>query len=160
MQPLPAPEADVASGVIHITINGQAKTLPTLKIGPFEDDWLPAQGEAIRAMFEADREPAELFKIGMGTLLDAVVAYDTTGALGGREWLRANADHSDLHALVHAIWNRHFEGFMKDAQAILGAVRQVSQQAVGMAVVQRLQERSSNGSSPTGDSTPPDSVTH
>ena len=155
-----APEADVASGVIRITINGQEKVLPTLKIGPFEDEWLPAQTEVIKRLFEEDREPAELFKIGMGSLIDAIVAYDTTGALGGREWLRANADHADLHNLVHEIWDRHLKGFMKDVQGLMGAVRQMNQAAMGMAVMQRLQEPSSSSPSPSGDSTPPDSGPH
>lgn len=149
-----APEADVASGVIHVTIGGEQRVLPTLKIGPFEDEWLPKQGQAISALFNEDLEVTDLVKRGIGALVDAIVAYDVTGALGGRDYLRAKADHAELHAIAHAIYQRHFDPFMKDAQAILAAVRQMTQQMAATAVAQRLQEKSTNGVSPNGDETP------
>ena len=150
-----APEADVASGVIRITINGTERVMPTLKIGPFEDEWLPSQKDMIQGLFEADREPADLFKLGMSTLLDAIVAYDKTGALGGRDWLRNNADHNDLHKLVRMIWQRHFEGFMKDVQALMGSVRQMNQAAAATELLAQLQAKSSSGPSPIGEDSPP-----
>lgn len=154
-----APEADVASGVIHVTVGGQPKSLPTLKIGPFEDEWLPAQGAAISALFsdENDRPVQELVRLGINTIVDAVVAYDTTGVLGGREFLRKNADHAELRAIAVAIYDRHFGPFLKDAQTILEAVRRMSQQMAATTLAQRLQEKSTNGASPTGDETPPKS---
>ena len=151
-----APEADVASGVIHVTINGQRKTLPTLKIGPFEDEFLPGQWEKLQASFEQDHENlADLFKLGTSTLLDIIVAYDTSGALGGREWLRANADHSELVQIGEAIYERHASPFMEAVRRIMGGVQGVMRQTTGLAVMGRVQ--STNGASPTGDSTPDDS---
>lgn len=158
---LRTPEADVASGVIRITINGTERVMPTLKIGPFEDEWLPSQKDTVKQLFEANREPADLFTLGMSTLLDAIVAYDRTGALGGRDWLRQNADHNDLHKLVRMIWQRHFEGFMKDVQAVMGSVRQMNQAAAATEMLQQLQAKSTNGPSPTGEDSPPTgSVSH
>lgn len=147
-----ASEADIATGVIRVTVGGEPRNLPTLKIGPFEDEWLPKQGQALAALFsdETDRTMADIVRIGIGTLLDAIVAYDTSSALGGREYLRANADHAELHAIAHAIWERHFAPFMRDAQAILEAVRRMSQQMAATTLAQRLQEKSTNGASPTG----------
>ena len=149
----PANEADVASGVIRVTVGGQAKTLPTLKIGPFEDEWLPKQGAALAGLFEKDLPVQDLVRSGIGTLLDAVVAYDTTNALGGREFLRSNADHAELHAIARAIYERHFAPFMRDAQTILEAVRRISGQMAATTLAQQIQEKSTNGASPTGGGT-------
>src|SRR5690606_23050874 len=91
--PAPDPEDDIAQGVIRITINGSAKVLPTLKIGPFEEQFLPKLAGA-QSLFAEDRNFADLVKLGTDALIDLLVAYDTSGALGGKEWLRANADHN------------------------------------------------------------------
>lgn len=151
-----APESHVASGVIHVTVGGQPRSMPTLKIGPFEDEWLPKYVGVVSGIFEGeeDRTVGEWIKVGVSTLLDAIVDYDKTGALGGRDYLRNNADHAELREIAHAIYERHFAPFMKDAQTILETVRRMTGQMAATTIAQRLQEKSSNGVSPTGDETP------
>lgn len=158
--PAPDAESDIAAGIIRLTINGTDRILPTLKIGPFQDDFLPKQWPKVQSMFSEDRtDPAELLKLGTDTLLDLIVAYDASGALGGRDWLRNNADHNDLVRIAGAIVTRHTEGFRKAVLGISNGMAQINRQSVAMSVAQRLQERSTSSPSPDGDSTPNGSAT-
>lgn len=95
---------DVLAGVLRIPVGGVEKIVPTLPIratrewqatiatGPsgFEvpvsdDDWTAAT-------------VSEFSGLALETILDVVVAYDRTGALGGREWLEEHADPAQLYA--------------------------------------------------------------
>jgi hypothetical protein len=94
---------DVASGILRISVGGTVKAVPTLKM-KYVDEWgmLVAAGDPT-AKVPAEWTAADVGALsgrGAARLLDLVVAYDRTGALGGREWLEENADPAQLYEAV------------------------------------------------------------
>jgi hypothetical protein len=143
---------DVLAGVLRIAVGGVEKLVPTLPIkatrkwqeaighGPSgftapvsEDDWTAAT-------------VSEFTGLTIETVLDIVVAYDRTGALGGREWLLENADPAQIYAAASQMAEVAFP-FATDIPMLLAAL-------VVRSVVGSIPPNSTNGHSPTGTSTP------
>lgn len=88
---------DVVRGALRIWVGGGEKKVPTLKIRASEA-WVLVAAEKIGPLtlsLAAEESPEVLGSFAVLTqnaILDLVVAYDTTGALGGRQWLEDNAD--------------------------------------------------------------------
>ena len=77
-------------------------------------------------------------------LVELVVAYDVTGALGGREWLEEHADPAQLNAALILMIGNAFPLADPDTLASLTLAR---------AAVQSVRASSTNGASPRGTST-------
>lgn len=142
---------DVVAGVLRIAVGGQERLVPTLPIratrewqaeiakGPAgftvpvdDDDWSAAT-------------LSEFTGFTLEAILDIVVAYDRTGALGGREWLEEHADPAQLYAAASQMAEVAFP-FATDIPMVLAAlvVRQVAVPS---------QASSTSGPSRTGAST-------
>ncbi len=123
---------DVIAGVLRIAVGGVERIVPTLPIratrewqesiskGP-EGFTVPVSDDDWTASTVAD-----FSGLTIGTILDVVVAYDRTGALGGREWLEEHADPSQLYAAARQMAGVAFP-FATDLDLLLAAlvVRQV-----------------------------------
>lgn len=142
---------DVAAGILRIAVGGQERLVPTLSIkdtrewqmglatGPSgftvpvtEDDWTAAT-------------VAEFTGLTLEAVLDVVVAYDKTGALGGREWLETHADPAQVYAAASQMAEVAFP-FATDIPMVLAAL--VVRNVVGSA-----SPSSTSGPSRTGAST-------
>ena len=141
---------DILAGVLRIAVGGVEKQVPTLPIaanrewqerlssgpGAFkmpvkDDDWTAAM-------------VAEFTGLSTDALLDAVVAYDETGALGGRDWLEQHADPAQLYAALTQMAEVAFP-FATNLPMLLAAF--VLRQVVGSPA-----KSSTNGHSPRGGS--------
>lgn len=89
---------DVLAGIIRIPVGGVAKAVPTLSIAATRT-WQASLSPIFMPREWADAAAVAAFgDLEAGLLLDVVVGYDTTNALGGREWLENNADPAQLYA--------------------------------------------------------------
>jgi hypothetical protein len=95
-------EEEVMSGLLQIAVGGIVKAMPTLK-AKYVDEWgrllAPADGGKVPSEWTM-ADVAGLSGQTAERLLDLIVAYDRTAALGGRDWLAENADPAQLHAAV------------------------------------------------------------
>jgi hypothetical protein len=135
---------DIAAGVLRIAVGGSVREVPTLKLR-----WISGWA----ALFDAgEAEPKALGEwtmhdttvFGADTvkqMLDLVVAYDRTGALGGREWLEENADPGQLRAALNQMVENAFP--LADAAALVDLT-------ITRAAAASIRPSSSSGASRTG----------
>jgi hypothetical protein len=145
---------DVLAGVLRIAVGRDAKEprlVPTLPIAA-NREWqasLSSGPAAFNVAVEQDdwtaAMVAEFTGLSIDALLDAVVSYDRTGALGGREWLEANADPAQLYAALTQMAEVAFP-FATNVPMLLAAF--VLRRVVGSDPAS-----STNGHSPSGGST-------
>jgi hypothetical protein len=142
---------EAATGFLRVTVGGIVKRVPTLKIAAVRE-WKDeiARGPSGFVVPATDDDwtaavVAEFTGLSIETVLDLVVAYDKTGALGGREWLEQNADPSEVYEAALAMAGNAFP-FWTDVPAGLAAL-------VVRRVVESKPPSSTNGRSPGGDST-------
>ena len=102
-----ASEEEVLAGLLTVTVGGIERSMPTLPIRDARDwrkrlaaEVAPIAGLAIDANDWAGM-PAKL-QLAEDTMLDLIVAYDRTGALGGREWLEEHAWPRELGPIFTA----------------------------------------------------------
>jgi hypothetical protein len=88
---------------------------------------------------------SEFTGLTLETVLDVVVSYDRTGALGGREWLEDNADPAQLYAAATQMAEVAFP-FATNIPLLLAAL-------VVRSVVGSKPPNSTNGPLPIGGST-------
>jgi hypothetical protein len=141
---------DVVTGVLRISVGGIIKSMPTLKIKQIPE-W-SAILDAKTPSATATADPAEGFtlvaKVTLSGLLDLVVAYDRTGALGGREWLEEHADPMELREAALAMAGNAFP-FGEGA----GVVGRMLMDQIKQAVAPSPPPKSTNGRSRSGAST-------
>lgn len=147
-------DEDVLAGVLRIPVGGIEKLVPTLKLRAARQ-WVDKGVDTVpefRKVLAGDQSPASLKALATltaATLLDLVVAYDVTGALGGRDWLEENADPAQLYAAFRQM-GENAVPFAGDAQALL-------QTLPGMLLAPAAKSEppsSTNGRSHTGAPTP------
>ena len=147
----------VLSGQLEVLVGGTVRAVPTLKLKYIPEWTRLLDGYTPSA---SARPAAEGFTIAAETettaLLDLVVAYDRTGALGGREWLEENADPADLRAAVQQILGNVYPKGMADLAWMV--LNQTITASVGASVGASVLPSSTNGSSTTGTSRPNRSV--
>lgn len=93
---------DVLGGILHLTFDGEDRAVPTLKLRASRE-WLERQVRRLPLLLDAlagdqgsDGQRAFLdFSYEAG--LEAILDYDRTDALGGREWLEEHADPAELY---------------------------------------------------------------
>jgi hypothetical protein len=150
---VPRSPEDVLSGVLRIAVGGVEKTVPTLPIKATRD-WQASLGTGpagfVMPVTDDDwtaATVADFAGLSLDTVLDIVVSYDRTNALGGRDWLEEHADPAQIYAAASQMAEVAFP-FATDIPVLLGAL--VLQKAVGSTL-----PSSTNGHSPTGTSTRP-----
>jgi hypothetical protein len=141
---------DVVTGVLQLSFGGVVKSMPTLKIKQ-----IPEWAAVLDARTPSTPAPADsaagftfVAQITLSGLLDLVVAYDRTGALGGREWLEENADPTELREAALAMAGNAFP-FGEGA----GVVGRMLMDLIKQAVAPSPPPKSTNGRSPGGVST-------
>jgi hypothetical protein len=146
---------DVLAGVLRFTFGGVEKVVPTLKIREVRD-WQRRVTAEVPWLESAIHEDGAIDHLGdfvdesLDKLIAFVIAYDVSGALGGREWLEANADPSELYEASRAMGavSFPFVGGLRGLRLLLASV-------VAQAAAEASSSPSStNGASPTGDSMP------
>ena len=104
---MPSTEEEVLAGLLTVTVGGIERSMPTLPIRDARD-WrkrLAAEVAPIAGL-QIDANdwvgmPAKL-QLAEDTMLDLIVAYDRTSALGGREWLEEHAWPRELGPIFTA----------------------------------------------------------
>lgn len=151
-------EEDILAGVLHVQVGGVTKALPTLKLRKARE-WKVLVAETLSTQVDTfdltgAGDMARLANMAGDRVLDLVLAYDQSGALGGREWLEDNADDAQLYAILRTALETSFP-FVHDLQSGLAQVRGVLAAnalvpvaPAGPAVSPG--ERPTNGRSPSG----------
>jgi hypothetical protein len=114
-------EEEVLSGLLQVSVGGMAKAVPTLKVVHVAE-WGRLLAPASVGKVPTEWTMSDVASISGQTaerLLDLIVAYDRTGALGGREWLAEHADPAQLHAIVVQMVGNAFP-LAVDPAALLG----------------------------------------
>ena len=145
---------DILAGVLRINVGGIEKRVPTLPMNA-SAEWQEALGAQLGGFarnLSTDQSADSLMGFAQFTqqaILDAVVAYDRSGALGGREWLAEHADPAQLYIAFRQMAEVVFP-FVADVRSLLAMLPGLLAQAdVGSS-----SPSSTNGHSPTGGSTP------
>ena len=119
-------DGDRVSGLLRLTVGGLEKEVPTLPIRPARD-W-QRQVTAVSGGFGlpsivdwGTSDTGRFANLTLDTLMDLAVAYDRSGALGGREWLEDNADPRELYEAVVAMAENAFP-FAEGGAQILSMV--------------------------------------
>lgn len=155
---------ELAGGFIRCRVGGKTANVTTLKIRE-EREWRAQLAKAVGdAQVDLDwnslREGGDaayaallpLTNLPSDLALDLIVAYDKGAALGGKEWLEDNADSAQVYQVLLAMCRVVFP-FVNDLRSAVGEFLGILQTAgVGSAKLS-----STNGHSPTGDSTLNDS---
>lgn len=110
---------EVVSGLLQISVGGIVKAVPTLPI-KYIADWAKLL-DALTPTAPAE-DPREGFvliaRVTTAGLLDLVLAYDRTSALGGREWLEEHADAQQLKAAAVQMADNAFP--LGDGASVVG----------------------------------------
>lgn len=92
-------EADRLRGKLRLQFAGGEKVIPALRLDDGAE-WIEVLVQKMTAVAVTSTEgPEGLLRLTAATTeaaVEAVLAYDKTGALGGREWLRVNAEATDI----------------------------------------------------------------
>jgi len=144
---------DVLAGVLRISVGGIEKRVPTLPMRA-SAEWQESLGVTLGGFarnLSADQSAESLMgfaRFTQAAILDAVVGYDRTGALGGRDWLAEHADPAQLYIAFRQMAEVAFP-FVADVRSLLAILPGLLAQAdVGSA-----SPSSTSGPSPTGGST-------
>ena len=139
-------EEEVLAGLLTVTVGGIERSMPTLPIRDARDwrkrlaaEVAPIAGLQIDANDWAGMP--EKLTLAEDTMLDLIVAYDRTGALGGREWLEEHAWPRELGPIFTAC-----------VEAVFPFDRRAGAPG-GPAGAPSPGPNSTNGRSPTGGST-------
>ena len=145
---------DILAGVLRINVGGIEKRVPTLPMNA-SAEWQEALGAQLGGFarnLSTDQSADSLMGFARFTqqaILDAVVAYDRSGALGGRDWLAEHADPAQLYLAFRQMAEVVFP-FVNDVRSLLAMLPGLLAQAdVGSS-----SPSSTSGPSPTGGSTP------
>ena len=121
------PDEEVAGRYISATLGGQAKRLPVLTIVR-NREWkqhYDAMVAEVGAGAESD-EFEEVVRVLSGSIdkmVDLILAYDETSALGGREWIEANATDKEVYDLFGTLKDAAYPFGIDLMARLLGEVR-------------------------------------
>ena len=151
-------DEDRISGVLRLRFGTTEREVPTLPLRPARE-WQRrvsalSGGFGLPSLADWDGLDVGRFaNLTTDALLDLAVAYDRTGALGGREWLEENADPAEVYEAVVAMAENAFP-FVRDGRSVLATM--VAQATLASS----RPESSTNGRSARGASTPGRSRKH
>jgi len=108
-------EFDYVPAHFRFVHDGEERILPALegeKLGRWHARYAGDKMAGLDAMMEAAEAgnlPSllEAHSMTMDAMVDALVAYDATGALGGKEWLEEHLDPRQLLLILHRIQVAH-----------------------------------------------------
>ena len=144
-------DEDILAGVLRVPVGGVEKLVPTLPIRATRE-WQALLSEKLGGfgvVMAAEQSPDTLAAFGslsLDTILDLVLAYDRSGALGGRDWIEEHADPAQLYGAVRQMAEVAFP-FVSDLQTVLRVLPGL------LLGAKSSTPNSTNGRSPTGVST-------
>lgn len=151
------PEHEVlAAAPIAVTLGGRERLLPPLSIRA-NREWKRKVADAVGASWVAFGQADDYGAItglvagATDTMLDLLIAYDASGALGGREWIEENATDAEVYAATKEVLAVAYPPF-QDARTLPG----LGQALIGL-IASVSRERMS--SSPTNGAPSPDAST-
>lgn len=109
--PFPVPERtpeQIASAVIVVGMGGQVRHLPVLPI-EHNETWTKLFSETISGALaqmpaiDTLADVTALGSVGIERMVDLLVAYDRTGALGGRDVIRATATPPEVYEAMKQV---------------------------------------------------------
>lgn len=147
------------SGVLHLSMDGRAYSVPILKI-KHSREWKAQLGDVVKGVELDDdlgRMLASVANLASDRALDLVVAYDQREILGGREAIEDSATDPDLFAMLEVMIKATypFEKALRSvAEAFGPQLRTLAMQAMGAAAAALSRASSTPTPSAIGDSTP------
>lgn len=149
----PAEQEEILSQSIAVQIGGQPKRLPIRTIKQ-EREWMGIALQKAGEMGEInlDLSPAgytSMMALGNEAVLDLVIEYDRTNALGGREYIEAHASRREIYVILRRLIDEHFP-FGGDLSGLLEKVQGV-QGILALARINSAQAKSGSGSEPSGN---------
>lgn len=109
MEPTPLrPESEAAGGFIPVSVGGQTRHLPELKRHR-NREWKERFQQTVTDTLDKSRalddleDVVQLIAGSSDVQLDLLVAYDESGALGGREWLDTHATDREIYAALKKV---------------------------------------------------------
>ena len=159
------PDEEVAGGYISVTMGGQAKRLPVLPIVR-NRDWKRQFDEMIAELgmnAESDDfdEIVRALSDSIEKMLDLLIAYDETAALGGREWMEQHASDGEVYEAFKRVKDAAYPFGFDLMARVLGEVRMnMARLAAGSKSMSFSppntggRRRRSSTASPTSNSTP------
>lgn len=152
-------EADVLAGVIPVPLPTGVRRIPTLKIKAARE-WKTKAMESAQGLFKFDGSIGALpdfVDMASDTMLDLIVAYDVTNALGGKDALEDALDDAQAWDVLKALLDVAFP-FAQDLAGMIRALgldlsparQMVATLQQGSEPVPSAEPSNTNGSSPTG----------
>lgn len=149
-------EEDVVAGVLRIAIGGTVKPVPVLRIKAAREWKATLATTLTKEIGELDVDSLETLgavgNLAGDRLLDLVVAYDTSAALGGRDWIEEHADDAQVYAAFRAMLDVSFP-FVGDLRGAMAEFRGLLTQASANLAAASAPARSPSTPSPNGVST-------
>lgn len=154
---------EVLGGYINVTVGHEVRHLPTLKIKAARE-WRQSLSSRMAGMAKTSIGDLDLtalpnatasvmvgagpiLQLGSDLVLELVLDYDRTSALGGREHLEADSDDAEIYAALQSILGVVFP-FVTDLRALLQEVLGMVGSAASIA------DRSTNSQPRNGASIP------
>lgn len=117
---------DVLGAILPVTIGGQPRVLPVLPIGAcrvWRSGLASAVDQGIGKMSLGDlADGGEVLNAIGDQVLDLVIAYDTSAALGGREYLESHATDAELYAIFRRMLEVSFP-FVRDLRGLIAELK-------------------------------------
>ena len=157
-------EEDILRGVLVVSIGKPVskKEIPVLSIAEnrkWKAELASLVGTSVGGMKLESVDDGAKVALSLGDrMIDMVIAYDQSAALGGREWIEANATDAQIYAIARSMIEVAFP-FVRDLTSLLrevrasGLVQMLGAAGVGSSGEQPL-ANSTNGHSPDGASLP------
>lgn len=106
---------DYVPAHFRFTLDGEERILPALEgelLGRWHARYASASIGGRELVNEAVaardlRGVVEASQLGIDALVEALIAYDTTGVFGGRDWLEANLTEEQLILILRRIQRAH-----------------------------------------------------
>jgi hypothetical protein len=98
----------IAGRSIVVAMGGQVRHLPVLAIRP-NRDWQATFSAAIEKVLvdlpsvDSLNDLSALATVGMERMVDLLVSYDATSALGGKEWIENNAAPAEVYEALKQV---------------------------------------------------------
>ena len=121
------PDEEVAGAYISATLGGQARSLPVLSIVR-NREWKRQFDVTIAAIGGAAKsddfeEVVRTLSDSIDKMLELLIAYDDSGALGGREWIEKHATDGEVYDLFKKVTDAAFPFELDLMARILGELR-------------------------------------
>lgn len=139
MEPTPLrPDEQVAGGFIAMSLGGQPKRLSVLTIDRNRDWTARFNATVAETIGKAGQlndldDMVRLLAGSIDVMLDLLVAYDDSGALGGREWIHKNATDREVYEALKKVTDAAFPFGVDLVNRVPGFVGMMMEAAIRVA---------------------------